>query len=87
LYAAAPYVSLRVGQKGRPLVREYTMGGFMFKSSRRDQAEGSLDRLAGRLLEAIGRLTGRRSYQAKGKAARARGAVRGRKGRAKRAVR
>ena len=58
------------------------MGGFMFKSSRRDQAEGGLDRLAGRLLEAIGRLTGRRSYQAKGKAARARGAVRGRKGRA-----
>lgn len=59
----------------------------MFKSSRRDQAEGGLDRVAGRVLEAIGRLTGRRSYQVKGKAARGRGAVRARKGRAKRAVR
>ena len=59
----------------------------MFKSSRRDQAEGVVDRLAGRVLEAIGRLTGRRSYQAKGKAARARGAVRRRKGRVKRTVR
>jgi uncharacterized protein YjbJ (UPF0337 family) len=59
----------------------------MFKSSRRDRAEGALDRLGGRLLEAIGRLTGRRSYQAKGKAARGRGAVRERKGRAKRALR
>jgi uncharacterized protein YjbJ (UPF0337 family) len=39
------------------------------------------------VLEAIGRLTGRRSYQAKGKAARARGAARNRKGRAKRAAR
>jgi uncharacterized protein YjbJ (UPF0337 family) len=59
----------------------------MFKSSRRDRAEGGLDRIAGRVLEAIGRLTGRRSYKAKGKAARGRGAVRTRKGRAKRAVR
>jgi uncharacterized protein YjbJ (UPF0337 family) len=59
----------------------------MFKSSRRDQTEGVLDRLAGRVLEAIGRLTGRRSYQAKGKAARGRGAMRGRKGRMKRAAR
>ena len=59
----------------------------MFKSSRRDRAEGGLDRIAGRVLEAIGRLTGRRSYQAKGKAARGRGAVRGRKGRIKRTVR
>jgi uncharacterized protein YjbJ (UPF0337 family) len=59
----------------------------MFKSSKRDRAEGALDRLGGRVLEAIGRLTGRRSYQAKGKAARARGAGRSRKGRAKRALR
>ena len=59
----------------------------MFKSSRRDRAEGGLDRIAGRLLEAIGRLTGRRSYQAKGKAARGRGALRGRKGRVKRTLR
>lgn len=59
----------------------------MFKSSKRDRAEGALDRLGGRVLEVMGRLTGRRSYQAKGKAARARGAARSRKGRAKRAVR
>jgi uncharacterized protein YjbJ (UPF0337 family) len=59
----------------------------MFKSSRRDQAEGVVDRLAGRVLEAIGRLTGRRSTQAKGKAARGRGAMRARKGRMKRAAR
>jgi uncharacterized protein YjbJ (UPF0337 family) len=59
----------------------------MFKSSQRDRAEGGLDRLAGRVLEAIGRLTGRRSTQAKGKAARGRGAVRGRKSRTKRSVR
>jgi uncharacterized protein YjbJ (UPF0337 family) len=59
----------------------------MFKSSRRDQAEGGLDRLGGRVLEMIGRLTGRRSHQAKGNAARGRGALRGRKGRVKRAVR
>jgi uncharacterized protein YjbJ (UPF0337 family) len=59
----------------------------MFKSSGRDRAEGVLDRLGGRVLEAIGRLTGRRSNQAKGKAARGRGAARGRKGRAKRAAR
>lgn len=59
----------------------------MFKSSERDRAEGGLDRLAGRVLETIGRLTGRRSTQAKGKAARGRGAARGRKGRTKRSVR
>jgi uncharacterized protein YjbJ (UPF0337 family) len=59
----------------------------MFKSSKRDRAEGGLDRLAGRVLEAIGRLTGNRSSQAKGKAARGRGAARGGKGRSKRAVR
>jgi uncharacterized protein YjbJ (UPF0337 family) len=58
----------------------------MFKSSRRDRTEGAMDRLGGRLLEAIGRLTGRRSYTVKGKAARARGATRRRKGLAKRAV-
>ncbi len=59
----------------------------MFKSSRRDRAEGGLDRFGGWVLEAIGRLTGRRSHQAKGKAARGRGAARSGKGRAKRAAR
>jgi uncharacterized protein YjbJ (UPF0337 family) len=56
------------------------------KSARRDTAEGTLDQIAGRMLEAIGRWTGRRSYMAKGKAARARGAVRRRKGQIKRAL-
>jgi uncharacterized protein YjbJ (UPF0337 family) len=58
----------------------------MSKSSRRDRAEGALDGFAGRLLEAIGRLTGRSSYTAKGKAARVRGAARRSRGRMKRAV-
>jgi uncharacterized protein YjbJ (UPF0337 family) len=56
------------------------------KSARRDRAEGTIDQLAGRMLETIGRLTGRRSYTAKGKAARARGAVRRRKGQVKRVL-
>jgi uncharacterized protein YjbJ (UPF0337 family) len=53
------------------------------KSSRRDKAEGTLDKLAGRVLEAFAKLTGRRSTRAKGKAARARGRGRRAKGRAK----
>ena len=56
----------------------------MWKSSRRDKAEGTLDRVAGRLLEAFGKLTGKRSTKAKGKAARARGRGRSAKGKAKR---
>ena len=59
----------------------------MAKSARRDQAEGFVDRVAGRILEAVGKLTGRSSHQAKGKAARARGAARSAKGRGKRAAR
>jgi uncharacterized protein YjbJ (UPF0337 family) len=54
------------------------------KSARRDKAEGALDRLAGRVLEAFSKLTGSRSAGAKGKAARGRGAVRSRRGRLKR---
>jgi uncharacterized protein YjbJ (UPF0337 family) len=54
------------------------------KSARRDRTEGALDRLAGRILEAISKLTGRRSTVAKGKAARARGTGRTAKGRVKR---
>jgi uncharacterized protein YjbJ (UPF0337 family) len=46
------------------------------KSAQRDRMEGALDKVGGRLLEAIGRLTGRVSLKAKGKAARARGAAR-----------
>jgi uncharacterized protein YjbJ (UPF0337 family) len=45
----------------------------MRRSSRRDKAEGTVDRVAGRVLEAFSKLTGTRSTRAKGKAARARG--------------
>lgn len=56
----------------------------MAKTARRDKAEGGLDKLAGRVLEAWGKLTGNRSAGAKGKAARGRGAARSTKGSAKR---
>lgn len=51
------------------------------RSSRQNRVAGRIDTLAGRILEAIGKLTGRRSTAAKGKAARARGAFRSAKGR------
>jgi uncharacterized protein YjbJ (UPF0337 family) len=54
------------------------------KSASRDKAEGSLDKFAGRILEAFSKLTGRRSTGAKGKGARARGSARKAKGRGKR---
>jgi uncharacterized protein YjbJ (UPF0337 family) len=54
------------------------------KSARRDRAEGTVDKIAGRVLEAFGKLTGNRSAKAKGKAARGRGAGRSAKGRVKR---
>ena len=38
------------------------------KSARRDKAEGTIDKIAGRVLEAFGELTGNRSAKAKGKA-------------------
>ena len=53
------------------------------KSARRDKAEGTLDKIAGKVLEAVGKVTGNRKTQAKGKAARGRGAGRRTKGRAK----
>jgi uncharacterized protein YjbJ (UPF0337 family) len=56
----------------------------MFKSSERDRTEGAVDRIAGRVLEAVGALTGRRSQKAKGKAARARGRFRTERGNVKR---
>jgi uncharacterized protein YjbJ (UPF0337 family) len=56
----------------------------MAKSARRNQTEGTLDRIAGRVLEMIGKLTGRTSTKAKGKGARFRGSARSTKGRAKR---
>jgi uncharacterized protein YjbJ (UPF0337 family) len=51
------------------------------KTARRDKAEGTVDRMAGRVLEAFSKLTGNRSAGAKGKAARGRGAGRSTRGR------
>jgi uncharacterized protein YjbJ (UPF0337 family) len=59
----------------------------MPKSSRRDKTEGTLDKIAGRALEAFSKLTGNRSAGAKGKAARTRGAGRSAKGGLKRRAR
>jgi uncharacterized protein YjbJ (UPF0337 family) len=56
----------------------------MFKSSRRDKAEGRLERWVGRLLELIGRGSGQKKV--KGKAARARGSAKTQRGRAKQRV-
>jgi uncharacterized protein YjbJ (UPF0337 family) len=53
------------------------------KSARRDKSEGTVDKIAGRVLEAFAKLTGNRSANAKGKAARGRGAGRSAKGRVK----
>ena len=54
------------------------------RSSQQDRAAGKLDEIAGRILEAISKLTGNRSMGAKGKAARTRGVARKGKGSAKR---
>ena len=53
------------------------------RSGRRDKAAGGADGVAGRVLELVGKVTGKRSTAAKGKAARGRGAGRSAKGRAK----
>ena len=55
----------------------------MFKSSRRNKAEGRLDKIGGWVMEKLGRVTGRTSHKAKGKAARARGSARTATGRTK----
>ena len=39
------------------------------KSSKRDKAEGTVDRIAGKILDFIGRLTGNTSHRVKGNAA------------------
>ena len=57
------------------------------KSRRRDNAEGTIDKIAGRVLDAVGKVTGNRSTKAKGKAARGRGTARSTKGRARGAKR
>jgi uncharacterized protein YjbJ (UPF0337 family) len=53
------------------------------KSGSRDKAEGTLDKIAGKIMEAFSKLTGNCSAGAKGKAARGRGGKRRTKGRAK----
>jgi uncharacterized protein YjbJ (UPF0337 family) len=53
------------------------------KSKSRDKAEGTVDKIAGRVMEVFSKLTGSRSAGAKGKAARARGSFRSAKGSAK----
>jgi uncharacterized protein YjbJ (UPF0337 family) len=53
------------------------------RSARNDKARGHADTIVGRALDAFGKLTGKKSTRAKGKAARTRGAGRKAKGRAK----
>jgi len=54
------------------------------RSARHDTTAGRMDKVGGRILELVGKVTGKQSTKAKGKAARGRGAGRGAKGRAKR---
>jgi uncharacterized protein YjbJ (UPF0337 family) len=54
------------------------------KTARRNKTEGTVDKIAGRVLEAFGKVTGNKKTKAKGKAARGRGAGRSATGRAKR---
>ena len=53
------------------------------KSGKRNSTEGTIDKIAGRVLEAVGKVTGSNKTKAKGKAARGRGAGRKTSGRAK----
>jgi uncharacterized protein YjbJ (UPF0337 family) len=55
----------------------------MFKSHKRNKAEGAMDRVGGRIMELVGKVTGRRSQKAKSKAARLRGGTRTKRGQAK----
>ena len=57
------------------------------KSAGRDRTEGAIDRIAGKILEAVSALTGNRSQKAKGKAARTRGRFRTERGNVKRGSR
>jgi len=57
------------------------------KSKRRNKTEGTLDKVAGRVLEVVGKVTGSNKTKAKGKGARGRGAGRKATGRAKGAKR
>jgi uncharacterized protein YjbJ (UPF0337 family) len=57
------------------------------RSAEQDKTAGTIDKIAGRILEAFGKLTGDRKSSAKGKAARARGTGRTAKGKVKDSVR
>ena len=57
------------------------------KSGRRNKSEGTMDKIAGRVMEAVGKVTGNTKTKAMGKGARGRGAGRSAKGRAKSARR
>ena len=59
----------------------------MAKSARRNQAEGTMDKIGGRVLEMWGKLTGKTSTRAKGKAARGRGKARSGTGKLRRSAR
>ena len=53
------------------------------KSGKRNSTEGTIDKIAGRVLEAVGKVTGNTKTKAKGKAARGRGTGRSTSGRTK----
>jgi uncharacterized protein YjbJ (UPF0337 family) len=54
---------------------------------KRSKAEGTVSRTVGRVMDAIGGITGRPKTKAKGKAARARGSAKSARGRTRRAAR
>ena len=58
----------------------------MTKSAGRNKTEGVLDKIGGRVLIMWGKVTGKPTKKAKGRAARGRGHARKAKGRAKRAA-
>ena len=58
-------------------------GTYVAKSSEQDKAEGTLYKVGGRVLQAIGSLTGDRKKKIKGHLGRGKGAVKDREGRLK----
>jgi uncharacterized protein YjbJ (UPF0337 family) len=65
--------------------KPHATGRGVTKSGSRGKAEGTVDKIAGSVMEAVSKLTGNRSAGAKSKAARGRRAMRKTKGRAKQA--
>jgi uncharacterized protein YjbJ (UPF0337 family) len=57
------------------------------KSARRNKAEGTMDKIAGRLMTLWGKVTGKPSSRVKGRAARGRGRARSARGRIRRTAR